>query len=162
MLVKAFAGRVELYFQHERVASHPRAVRRGQRLSLSDHYPPEKLAGLLAAPTRVREDARGIGESTFKVVDQLLSDRPVDRLRSCMGILHLAKKFGAQRLEGACRRALHFENLGYGSIKRILKFGLDLTPFQEDLFTQGPMPKSAAFARPLSDLAAHFQRKSWN
>jgi len=163
LLVKAFAGRVELYFQHERVATHSRAKRRGQRLTLNDHYPPAKLAGLLVAPTRTREAARGIGESTFKVVDQLLADRPVDRLRACMGILHLAKKYGSPRLEAACARALNYDNLGYGVIKRILHLGLDLTPSQEELFTQGPMPKTAAYARPLSDLAAHFQRsRTWN
>jgi|SRR5665213_1465670 len=163
LLVKAFAGRVELHFQHERVATHSRAVRRGQRLTLGDHYPPEKLAGLLAAPRRVREEAQSIGQAAFQVVDQLLLERPVDRLRACMGIVRLAKKYGAQRVEGACSRALNYDNLGYGTIKRILKLGLDLTPSQEDLFTQGPMPKTAAFARPLSELAAHFQRsKPWN
>ena len=163
LLVKAFVGRVELYFQHERVATHARAVRRGQRLILHDHYPPEKLAGLLAAPTRLREQAKGIGEATFQLIDQLLRDRPVDRLRACMGIVRLAGKYGESRLEAACARALNYDNLGYGIIKRILHLGLDLTPSQEELFTQGPVPKTAAYARPLSDLAAHFHRsKTWN
>jgi hypothetical protein len=97
------------------------------------------------------------------VIERLLENRPEDRMRSAMGILGQAKKVGADRLEAACKRALVFEAVSYGSIKSILKRNLDFEPLPQELFVQGPVPKLAAFARPLSDLSAHFERKSsWN
>jgi hypothetical protein len=39
--------------------------------------------------------------------------------------MRLGKSFGAERLEAACRRALHFGTLRYKSLESILKNGLD-------------------------------------
>lgn len=161
--LRATAGRVELYFEHLRIATHARSKKKGRRETIAAHYPPEKLAGLLATPTRMREQAVQVGPSASAVIERLLENRPEDRMRSAMGILGQAKKVGAERLEAACKRALVFEAVSYGSIKSILKRNLDFEPLPQELFVQGPVPKLAAFARPLSDLSAHFERKSsWN
>jgi len=42
-----------------------------------------------------------------------------------MGILHLAKKVGDQRLENACKRALDYGAYNYNMVDRILKKGWD-------------------------------------
>ena len=39
--------------------------------------------------------------------------------------MRLRKPYGDVRLNAACRRALAFENVGYGSVKTILEKGLD-------------------------------------
>jgi transposase len=161
--IRATAGRVELYFEHQRIATHERAKKKGVRQTIAAHYPPEKLAGLLATPTRMKEQASQVGPSTLAVVERLLNNRPEDRMRSAMGILGQVKKFGADRLEAACKRALAYEAVGYSSIKSILNRKLDFEPLPQELFVQGPVPKLAAFARSTSDLSAHFERKtSWN
>ena len=46
-------------------------------------------------------------------------------LRAAQGILSLAKPYGEKRLEAACQRALDFHNPRYGTVKSILKKGLD-------------------------------------
>lgn len=163
VLVKAYPGRVEVLFEHERVASHARARRKGERHTNQDHYPPEKLAGLLVTPTRLREQAGQIGQAAAEVVDLLLRVRPENKLRSALGLMGLSKSFGAKRLEAACKRALAYGDYSYRSIKTILKKNLDFQPFEQELFERGPVPTRAAFARPNSDLAAHFERRRpWN
>ena len=163
MLLKAAPGRIELYFGHERVATHPRATKRGQRKRYDEHWPPEKLRGLLPAPTRLKEQAAEIGIATLEVVERLLAHRPEDRMRWAMAIVAMPKKYGSVRVESTCRRALACDAVNYSAIKEILRRKLDLEPLPLELFIPGPVPKSAAFARPISNLAAHFERKkSWN
>jgi len=143
-------NRVEVHWEHERVATHPRATRRGEWRTIQDHLPPEKLQGLLPAAADLRERAAMIGASTSEVVERLLGDRPVDRLRSTQAVLGLARKFGTDRLEAACRRALAFNATGYHAIKGILQKQLDLEPL-EDPASPAPLPRTAVFARRPSD-----------
>ncbi|HXX92807.1 MAG TPA: IS21 family transposase [Planctomycetota bacterium] len=160
--LRATRDRVELYYQHERVATHPRAKEPGKRVSNIVHYPPEKVTGLMVTPVRLREEAAGIGEATAQLVTEMLADRPLDRLRGAQGVLGLAKRYGAARLEAACRRALVFGTASYRTVESILRQGLDRTPLPPDMSETGPVPKRAAFARPVFDLAAQLRRKSWS
>ena len=50
---------------------------------------------------------------------------PEQSYKSCLGILHLAKKVGKQRLDNACKRALDYNSYNYNMIDRILKNGWD-------------------------------------
>ena len=54
------------------------------------------------------------------MVETLLNDRPLDRLRSVQAILRLEETVGPQRLEAACARAIHFGDIRYRRIKEIL------------------------------------------
>ena len=76
----------------------------------------------------------------------MLDSRPLDRLRAAQNILRLAEKVGPQRLEKACARAIHFNDIQYRRIKQILNAGLD----HEPLPNEAPPPPPAetfAFAR---------------
>lgn len=158
--LRATAERVEIYFKHERVASHGRARKAGERVSSILHYPPTKLAGLLVTPERLREQSRQIGPSTGKLVEEMLEDHPVDRLRGAQGIVRLADKYGVARLEAACARALVFGQVAYRSVASILRQELESTPLPAEAFSTGPVPKRSAFARPVWELAAHLARRS--
>jgi hypothetical protein len=96
-------------------------------------------------PTYCRQQASQIGPATRQVVDTLLADRPLDRLRSVQAILHLADTVGNQRLEAACARALYFGDVRYRRIKEILNAALDREPLPD---TPPPPPaRLFAFAR---------------
>ena len=45
--------------------------------------------------------------------------------KSCLGVLHLPKKYGRDRLDSACRRATEFGAYKYNMVERILKKGWD-------------------------------------
>lgn len=154
LLVRAIAERVEIYYEHERLATHPRATRPGQRVSNIVHYPPTKLAGFLATPVRLREEAAAVGPKTAELIGQLLDSKPVDRLRAAQGILGLVKRYTPVRVEAACRRALVFNLLSYRCVKSILEKCLENLPLPPEAVAEGPVPKTAAFARPIRDIAA--------
>jgi Mu transposase-like protein len=148
--IRAADTSVQIFHQHELVATHSRAVRRGQRCMHADHLPPAKVAGLLATPAACLRRADDIGPATSEVIGRLLGDRPLDRLRTALGILKLAHKYGPRRLEGACARALRYEDLAYATLKRILERGLD----RESTAQTPPgtaAPQLPLFARPVTD-----------
>jgi len=152
--LRATATSVEIHADHERVATHTRAARRGERKTLDDHLPPGKLLGLLPAPKAVQEAASKVGPATAEFVETLLGERPVDRLRGAQGVVRLAERHGSRRLEAACRRALAFGEVRYVTVKKILEKALDL---DEDVVTSfavpAPLPRTSTFARTSAELA---------
>ena len=79
----------------------------------------------------------------------------MDRLRGALGVVKLAKKYPAHRIESACARALAFDEISYHTVKSILKKGLDLEFCgQANDQKPGPLPKTAIFARPLSEIVS--------
>jgi len=55
---------------------------------------------------------------------------PEQGYKLCLGILNLQKKYGNERLNSACHRALTFNYLSFRGIKNILENGLDKVPFE--------------------------------
>jgi hypothetical protein len=66
-----------------------------------------------------------IGDYCHALIERLFANGIVERLRAAQGVISLRKRYGDVRLNAACRRALAFENIGYGSVKTILEKGLD-------------------------------------
>ena len=142
---------VELYQGVDLVATHLRCTQPGQWQTRLEHYPPEKAAYLIRTPAYCRQQATHIGPATREVVDTLLAERPLDRLRAVQAILRLAESVGPQRLEAACARALHFGDVRYRRIKLILNAALDRDPLpQEAPLPPDPTPVFT-FARPGTD-----------
>ena len=136
---------VQLFDGQTLVATHERAEHPGQWLTRDEHYPAEKVAYLQKTPERCRQIAADIGPMTRQVIDSLLADRPLDRLRSVQGILRLEEKVGRERLEAACARALHFGTAHLRGIKGILNAALDREPLPQETCT--PKPHLYQFAR---------------
>jgi len=98
-------------------------------------------------PSRLIDWAGTIGAQTAALVAAILADRPHPEqgYRSCLGILRLAKRYGSERLEAACARAVAVNARSYRHVDSILKHGLDrlarseatpqltLTPVHENL-----------------------------
>ena len=91
-------------------------------------------------PERLHSWAASIGESTAKLIDEVikLQTIPEQSFRSCLGILRMGKRYGTDRLENAAIRALHIGAYRYKSIESILKNGLDQQPL--------PLPASETTA----------------
>jgi transposase len=137
---------VELFDQSDLVATHERSRKPGQWLTRLEHYPPEKAAYLQQNPTYCRQVAARLGPATSQLVETLLQDRPLDRLRTVQAILRLERTVGPQRLEAACARALHFGTLTYRSIKTILNAAMDREPLPESAVQASQ--QTFTFARP--------------
>ena len=118
---------IEIFYNHDRIASHRRLYgRKGQYSTVTEHMPEDHQAYLEWNGDRFRKWAERIGESTFKVVDAILTSQRIEQqsYRSCMGLLRLADKYSATRLEAACQKALSYTaSPSYKSIRNILAAG---------------------------------------
>jgi hypothetical protein len=100
------------------VATHVRAER-GRRTN-PDQYPPEKIAFHLRTPTWCRTTAQTVGPACRQVIEALLVDNALFRIRGAQGILALRGKHGPAALERACATALAAGDPSYRTIKGIL------------------------------------------
>jgi hypothetical protein len=74
------------------------------------------------------QQAAQIGPSCAALIEQLLSDRILERLRSAQHVLRLAETYGHARLEAACTRAMTHAAPSYRTVKTILAGGFDRLP----------------------------------
>jgi len=140
---------VRIYtLDHKLVATHERAQLPGERLTHLDHLPPEKVPGLTLDRDDCLASAAEIGSTTHQVVQTLLDDPVIDRLPTVGRLLRLRQKFGDERLEAACERALLFGDPAYRTVKRILTQGLENQPVPI-LITP---PTATAFVRSAEEL----------
>jgi transposase len=80
------------------------------------------------------EWAASVGPQTAALARAILDERahPEQGYRSCLGILRLGKRYGNDRLEAACARAVTARARSYRHVDSILKKGLDRLPPTED------------------------------
>jgi transposase len=125
--VRATSTTIELFQRGERIASHPRSYVRGKHTTITSHMPKAHQKHLEWTPSRIVSWASTIGPSTAKLCDSILNERrhPEQGYRSCLGILRLGKKYGPQRLESACTRALAVGARSCRHVESILSHGLD-------------------------------------
>lgn len=121
---------VEIYLKGQRVASHRRSYERGRHTTDPSHMPKAHQKHLEWTPSRLVRWGKKIGPSTSLLIEAILDDRPHPEqgYRSCLGILRLARQYGADRLEAACRRAVAIRARSYRDVASILKNGLDRIP----------------------------------
>jgi hypothetical protein len=143
---------VELYQGTTLVATHVRCTEPGQWRTRLEDYPPDKAQYLIRTPTYCRQIAANIGPSTLQVIETLLGERPLDRLRAVQGILRLEETVGRQRLEAACARAIYYGDLRYRRIRDILNAALDREPLPEAPSTTEQL--TFAFARSATEFFA--------
>jgi transposase len=132
---------VELLFKGKRVASHRRSHLKGRHTTVTAHMPKAHQHYAEWTPKRLIEWAATSGVATSRVVETILASRPHPQqgFRSCLGIMRLGKRYGAERLEAACLRALTIGACSYKSIESILKQGLDYTPLPTQTKAQTPV-----------------------
>lgn len=122
---------IEVFYNHNRIASHRRLYsRKGQYSTITEHMPSSHQQYLEWNGDHFRQWAKRIDSSTYQTVDAILTSKLVEQqsYRSCMGLLKLADKYSVDRLEAACRKALTFTATpSYKSIKNILDTGSDRT-----------------------------------
>ena len=147
--VRGDARTVRIYADYTWIATHPRSTLPGHRETNLAHLPVAKADALTLTGERCQAEATQIGPATLQVVNQLLQERPLDRLRSVRKVVRLAETYMPLRLEQACARALRFDTATYLSIKQILKNGLDA---EEVIPTSPPQPDRPQFARTAHEL----------
>lgn len=116
---------VRLYKGGELVKAVVRQAR-GGRTTDPDDYPAEKTAYTLRSTEQAVTRAGAFGHDVGTFAEQLLGGlQPWGKLRQAQHLLRLGERYGAERLDAACRRALGFELIDVRRVERILVQALD-------------------------------------
>ena len=116
---------VRIYLHGELLKTHERKLPGGRSTDYTD-YPDGRAPYALRWPNYYCKRARELGAAAGDFTDKLLSGEfPWSRLRQAQKLLGLAQRYGADRLNAACRRALDFDLLDVYRIQRILEQGLE-------------------------------------
>lgn len=122
---------VEIYIDNQRVTTHARLPGKGYYYQTKAEHMPKKhqawkeIKGYDAQ--YFLNAALEIGEATHWAVQHVLVSRVYEQqaYHSCKGILQLAKKYSAGRMENAALRCQPVGKVSYGMLKRILEHKLD-------------------------------------
>lgn len=138
--VRGDARFVRIYYQAKLVRTHPRQPP-GGKSTHPDDYPKEKRPYAMRHIDWYIKQGRAVGPETGTFLERLL-DGPVpwSRIRQAQKCLRLAEKYGAERLEAACQRALAFELLNVRRLEAILEQALVLEAHTETAPEQPPLP----------------------
>jgi transposase len=130
---------VEIFHRGKLVAAHLRSLRPYHPTTLTEHMPSSHRRYRDWTHERILREAASIGDDTAALTEIILRSRPHPEqgFRSCIGILGLAKRYDAERLDAACARALALGTRSYSSVATILKNAQDrkaADPEQPSLF----------------------------
>lgn len=151
VVVRKDSRLVRIYCRGECIKTHP-ARPPGRRSTDHSDYPKEKTSYTLRDPIRITEQAlESIGPQAGAFVRLLLpKDFPWSQLRQAQGLLGLAKKYGAERIEAACARAVEYGAIRLSAVRNIVEKAI------ENDAPQGPTrqaPLSSRFQRPAGSFA---------
>ena len=122
------ASLVEIFHRGQRVASHARRFRVGGYSTLTDHMPEAHREYAKWTPERLvswaKEEA---GPAAAEVAGRIMLSKSHPQLgfKAVLGIIDLGRRYGKDRLERACKRALGLKSPTYQTVKSTLKNGLD-------------------------------------
>jgi hypothetical protein len=129
---------VEIYLDFVRVACHRRSYVRNGHTTLKEHLSPgQRYYARIKGYDRdyFISRATSIGINTTEAIGKILDQKIFveQTYNSCLGLLRLGDKYGADRLEAACQRALYGYKITYKIVGNILERNLDKAPQQTDL-----------------------------
>jgi transposase len=118
---------VEIFFNGKRVASHPRSSNKWGKTTLDAHMPSHHRAYAEWTPGRILNWMKTVGASAEQVAARMLEEKPHPELayRSALGIISLSKKYGIERTEKACWKALRINSPSYMTLKTMLKNNME-------------------------------------
>ncbi|MGH3301489.1 MAG: IS21 family transposase [Streptosporangiaceae bacterium] len=140
--VRLSAATVEVFHRGQRVASHPRSRERHRHTTDPAHMPESHRQHAAWTPQRITEWAAATGPSTAALAAAILASRPHPQqgYRAVLGIIRLAGRYDAGRVEAACARALRLRSYSYRSVSSILATGLDRQPLPGSVPAISPHP----------------------
>ena len=140
--IRATHSTIEIFYHHQRIASHKRLWGKTTYATVREHMPPDKLFFADWNRDRFLSWAEKTGPATRRVIEAILDRAIIEQqaYRSCFGVLSLREKYGAQRLERASALImLQTHSPTYQQLKNTLEKKMD-TPeqTQQDETNQPP------------------------
>lgn len=119
--VRSDSHLVLIYLNTELIKTHPR-VAPGERSTDPNDYPPGKADYALRNVDALIDRARKRGQYVGQYAERLLGyPLPWMKMRQGYQLLRLCDKYGPERVEATCRRALDFDVIDVPRVARMLK-----------------------------------------
>lgn len=136
--VQVCENTVAVFHHGQRITSHLRSDHKGGHTTLREHMPEAHQSVHDWSDERFLRWANNIGLETREVVSIMLRQKrhPEQNYRAVLALLGNAKKYGNERLNNACGRALLINSPTRSSIESILKQGLDKVVIENDEMAQ--------------------------
>lgn len=133
---------IEIYFKSRRVSSHTRLFGKGKAATKPEHMPSSHRAHAEWTPSRIVRWAEQTGPAAGELAERILADRPHPEqgFRACLGVIRLGRKYGSERLEAACARALRLNSCSYKTVSNILSSGSDRLPLPGEEDSRPALP----------------------
>ncbi len=131
---------VEISYDNVIIARHRRVRTSGRYTTEDSHMPSSHKAYADWNPQRIISNAFAVGGCVAEACRIVLNRcrHPEQGFKTCMGIISLGKKYTAERVNNACRRALSFHAVSYKRVKNILENNLDMVEDEASLFETLP------------------------
>lgn len=135
---------VEIFLSLQRIAIHTRNYRKHGYTTLPEHMPEKhqryhETKGWNAE--YFLRKANELGPCSHEVMSRILQSRTFTEqaYNACLGLLRLSDRYGQERFENACKRAVQTPRVNYRTIDNILTHNLDKqSEDQINLFTAIP------------------------
>ncbi len=126
------AATIEVFFKGKRVASHMRDDAPHRYTTVKEHMP-EAHRRHYDGIDSVLSWGASVGPMTAAMVERIIERSPVREQgwRSAMGLRRVAEKYGHERTELACERALFFGARSYKPVERLLALGRETAPLPD-------------------------------
>lgn len=137
---------VRIYWKGELVKTHPRKAA-GERSTDVNDYPVNRRPYAIRAPEQCIQQGQQHGEHVGRFLTELLAgDFPWAKLRQAYKCLRLVERYGAERTNRACERALAFGAVNVFRVEHLLQQNLEQQALELPAVESDPPP--GRFVRP--------------
>lgn len=118
---------VEVFYNHERIASHQRNPSMGIYITNKEHLSSTHKAYTEWSPSYFEKKAAKHGTHVVACIQGVISNSiyPEIAYKRAMGIIQLHRNYDSERLNNACKRAVEAGAFSYKHVHNILKNNLD-------------------------------------
>ena len=122
--LRSTVSSIEIFFEHERIASHIRSYTKQMRYTTDEAHMPERHRAMADwTPERFLSWARKSGPATEEYICWLMEQReiPEQAFKTCAGILRLGTDLATGQMETACVQAKTQNIFSYKYFKMLLQ-----------------------------------------
>ena len=133
--IRTTENSIEIFYHNHRIASHVRKMHSAEPVYILEHMPENHRRFLEYNTESFLDWGKNMGHSTLLVVKHFLYMHKVEQqgYKSCASLMKLADRYGTERLENACAKALSYTpSPSLKNISTILKNGQDKVALTTD------------------------------
>lgn len=144
---------LKIFYKNEEIALHNLCKdSKGDHITNTEHYPESKNITVQEILSRQEGDMKEIGSYAVNFFYAFCRKGLVGKYlyHNISGVLALRKNYDNTTIDQACRRALYYNSITYGTVKKICERGLILLPVDDDSSSSHEVIEETEITRNLS------------